>query len=49
MSLFDQMKSGLTNEEIKEENEEQKLDDEDILIKRKTLEEKLEGFFNKIK
>ena len=49
MSIFDQLKSGMPNEEIKEVNEGEKSDDEGILIKRKTLEEKLEEFFNKIK
>jgi hypothetical protein len=49
MSIFDQMKLDMPNDEIKEVNEGEKSDDEGILIKRKTLEEKLEEFFNKIK
>jgi hypothetical protein len=49
MSIFDQLKSGMPNDEIKEVNEGEKSENEGILIKRKTLEEKLEEFFNKIK
>ena len=49
MSIFEQLKSGIPNDEIKEENEGEKSDDEGIFIKRKTLEEKLEEFVKKIK